>query len=66
MPVTGTQVPILSQFLFAVWGTRNMDAQAPPPPPENDRSSSNNNVKNDEQTPKPLPKGVVIGKDGKP
>jgi hypothetical protein len=66
MPVTGTQLPILSQFFHTVQHrTRTGNMQAPPPP-ENDRHAGETTTSTNDSTTKPLPKGVVLGKDGKP
>lgn len=65
MPVTKTEVPILSQFIHAVHTSDKMQAQ-PQPPPENDRKTDASGANVDDLTPKKLPKGIVLGKDGKP
>jgi len=61
MPVTATWVPILSQFLCVVEKTTGM-----PVPPTAPEEPSQLVVRSDELTPKKPPKGVVLGKDGKP
>ncbi|KAF2152466.1 hypothetical protein K461DRAFT_278696 [Myriangium duriaei CBS 260.36] len=55
MPVTETPYPILSHFLCSVQSNTGMPANPvdPPLPPADDDK-------------KPLPKGVVLGPDGKP
>lgn len=58
MPLTWTEVPILSQFLFSVKRTTGEPIMPEPLPeqaPQTEKAQS-----------KPLPKGVVLGKDGKP
>lgn len=71
MPLTFTEYPILARFLCAVGTTTGMPAQ----PLDASRSAaqgSNNDDDNDATTqahvdaPKKLPKGVVLGPDGKP
>lgn len=63
MPVTETPYPILSQFVCVVTNITG----APPQPleamPEEARAEK---TKEDDVAPKALPKGVVLGKDGKP
>ena len=69
MPVTWTEVPILSQFFSSVAfsdsypssssesnvdGGKMAEPRAQQPPNEKEKESQ------------PLPKGVVLGKDGKP
>jgi len=61
MPVTKIETPVLSQFFYTVSSSKDMDP--PPPPPENDRQSGEATPN---QSAQKLPKGVVIGKDGKP
>lgn len=69
MPVTGIELPILSQFLCAVESNTGMPAQpldaekagAPAP-----AANSQTTHADDDAAPKKLPKGVVLGKDGKP
>lgn len=62
MPVTKIEAPVLSQFFHSVSSSKEM---APPPPPENDRHSEDG-VATASQPAQKFPKGVVIGKDGKP
>ena len=79
MPVTSTEVPILSQFLCIVTSNRSdpkdaikdaaMSASHEPvsTPPAGDESRDERpEVKLARDAPKKLPKGVVLGKDGKP
>jgi len=73
MPVTGIELPILSQFLCAVESNTGMPAQpldaekagAPAPAPAPAATSQTMHADHDE-APKKLPRGVVLGKDGKP
>jgi len=58
MPITETQYPVLSHFLCSVEKNTGM-----PPLPLG--STSQTSTDND-STPKQLPKGVVLGPDGKP
>lgn len=66
MPVTSLEVPILSQFLCVVESRTGMPAQ----PLDTSLSRGSNNSNDDTQAgadaPKKLPKGVVLGPDGKP
>lgn len=59
MPITQIPYPILSQFGCAVTKTTGM-------PPQPLDASPEQKAKEDEQSPKQLPKGVVLGPDGKP
>ncbi len=62
MPVTGTAYPILSLFLCAVHQHTGMPAQ-----PLDAVASSKAGVDSEPSEPtKRFPKGVVLGKDGKP
>jgi mitochondrial FAD-linked sulfhydryl oxidase len=61
MPVTGVEYPILARFLCAVEKSTNMPAQ-----PLLAREQDANSDHADAATPKQLPKGVVLGPDGKP
>ena len=62
MPVTESWYPVLSHFLCSVEKNTGMPPQpldaAPPSRPSTDS--------NDDTKPKALPKGVVLGPDGKP
>lgn len=61
MPVTHLDVPILSQFTYAVkYHTGS------PPMPQNTTTAPQQEVRKDDKTPKQLPRGVVLGTDGKP
>lgn len=62
MPVTWTEQPILSQFLVATRQKQGM------PLGSDDASASTDatTLGGDDGKPKPLPKGVVLDKDGKP
>ncbi|KAF9630860.1 hypothetical protein BFW01_g1422 [Lasiodiplodia theobromae] len=63
MPVTSLEVPILSQFLCVVESRTGMPAQ----PLDTSLSRASNTSNDDTQdAPKKLPKGVVLGPDGKP
>lgn len=64
MPVSWTEIPILSQFVVASRQGKGMSA-------EQDEQSGNSisiprEANNDSSTQKPLPKGVVLDKNGKP
>ena len=59
MPVTETQYPVLSHFLCSVEKNTGM----PPLPID---SASQKSTDDDATKPKQLPKGVVLGPDGKP
>jgi len=60
MPVSQTAFPVLLQFFCAVAHTTGM----PPQPLDAEKgASSDGNV---DITPKKLPKGIVLGPDGKP
>lgn len=60
MPVTSIWYPILSQFLCAVEKSTGMPAQ----PLDADKPGREDHVTDSQ--PKKLPKGVVLGPDGKP
>lgn len=63
MPVTKTEWPILVQFLCTVQNTTGMpllDSDAEQKQQQQQPVNTTNN------TPKRLPKGVVLGPDGKP
>lgn len=64
MPVTGTPYPILGYFVRAVIQTTG----APPQPLDTMPEQVEQGEKRQEEntTPKRLPKGVVLGPDGKP
>lgn len=59
MPTTSTDFPILLQFMCAVESLtgKTMQPEVPPKPTAAGEQST---------TSKPLPKGVVLGPDGKP
>ena len=59
MPITELFYPVLSRFLCAVEMTTGLPAQPLDAPPE-----QRQRVEEDEK--KVLPKGVVLGPDGKP
>jgi hypothetical protein len=59
MPITELYFPVLSRFLCAVEMTTGLPAQPLDAPPE-----QRQRVEEDEK--KVLPKGVVLGPDGKP
>ena len=61
MPITEIQLPILSRFLCAVQMTTGMPAQ-----PLDAQSEQQQQNGGEEQQQKALPKGVVLGPDGKP
>lgn len=61
MPVTQIPYPILSQFGCAVTKTTGM-----PPQPLDATPEQKAQVGEEDKTPKQLPKGVVLGPDGKP
>lgn len=64
MPITETPYPILSHFVRAV-----VNVTGKPPQPLEAMSGEETQVekpKEENATPKNLPKGVVLGKDGKP
>jgi FAD-linked sulfhydryl oxidase len=61
MPVTEIPYPILSQFGCAVTKTTGM-----PPQPLDATPEQRAQVDEEDRTPKQLPKGVVLGPDGKP
>ncbi|KAL1639332.1 Flavin-linked sulfhydryl oxidase of the mitochondrial IMS [Diplodia intermedia] len=68
MPMSYLEVPILSQFLCVVESTTGMPAQ-PLDAPSAQGSNNNNDAANTiagADGPKKLPKGVVLGPDGKP
>lgn len=72
MPMSYLEVPILSQFLCVVESRTGMPAQ-PLAAPSPQGSSNSDNDAADTQAhvagadgPKKLPKGVVLGPDGKP
>ena len=60
MPITEVQVPILSQFLCSVEKNTGMPPQPLDATPEQRARAEENGDS------KPLPKGVVLGPDGKP
>lgn len=60
MPMTCIEYPILARFLCAVEKSTGMPAQ-PLASPEQDARSEHADT-----APKKLPKGVVLGPDGKP
>lgn len=60
MPITEIQLPILSRFLCAVQMTTGMPAQPLDAAGEQQQRDSG------EEQKKALPKGVVLGPDGKP
>ncbi|KAK3080939.1 hypothetical protein LTS18_011741 [Coniosporium uncinatum] len=60
MPVSQTAFPILLQFFCAVAQTTGM----PPQPLDEEKGASNDGGV--DTTPKKLPKGIVLGADGKP
>lgn len=64
MPITETPYPILSQFVCTVTKTTGM----PPQPLDTSAEKAPQTEKkgDDDSTPKQLPKGVVLGPDGKP
>lgn len=61
MPITEIPYPILSQFGCAVTKTTGM-----PPQPLDATPEQKAQVDEEDRTPKQLPKGVVLGPDGKP
>jgi len=61
MPITQIPYPILSQFGCAVTKTTGM-----PPQPLDATPAQKAQVDEEDRTPKQLPKGVVLGPDGKP
>lgn len=63
MPVTSTDWPILSSFLCAVSKSTGMPLQASV---KDESEPASQAVDVTDRTPKKLPKGVVLGKDGKP
>lgn len=64
MPVTETPFPILSHFICAVVNVTGMPPQPLDATPE--QASRVEKIGDDDSRPKQLPKGVVLGKDGKP
>ena len=60
MPLTSLDYPILSQFLCVVEKRTGMPAV---PTPQEAHSAQQEQK---DETPKKLPKGVVLGPDGKP
>ena len=64
MPITETPYPVLSQFVCAVTKVTG----APPQPLDTmpEQIDQTEKVREEDTTPKKLPKGVVLGKDGKP
>ncbi|KAB8345839.1 hypothetical protein FH972_022894 [Carpinus fangiana] len=65
MPVSATELPILIQF-FCVVEKRTGMSVAPPVSGSDSSSTKPSNADGQDLTPKALPKGVVLGKDGKP
>jgi FAD-linked sulfhydryl oxidase len=61
MPMTSVEVPILSQFFWSVERNTGMPPQPLAATPEQRAKAEERDV--DKQ---PLPKGVVLGPDGKP
>lgn len=61
MPITQIPYPILSQFGCAVTKTTGMPPQPLDATPEQKAQGDQ-----EDRTPKQLPKGVVLGPDGKP
>jgi len=59
MPVTENPYPVLSHFLCSVEKNTGM-------PPQPLDSASQKTINDDDSKPKQLPKGVVLGPDGKP
>ena len=59
MPLTLNDIPILSQFIFSVKRTTGEAVM-----PEAVQNHAGHKAEGAKQ--KPLPKGVVLGKDGKP
>lgn len=57
MPVTGLDFPILQHFFCIVESRTGIPVQPLDAMPESQQA---------ETTPKPLPKGIVLGPDGKP
>jgi len=66
MPLTSLWVPVLSQFLCVVEKTTGMPIPPTAPADVSSNTSNQHAVKSDDLTPKKLPKGVVLGPDGKP
>jgi FAD-linked sulfhydryl oxidase len=63
MPLTQIDWPILQHFFCAVEGTTGMPPQ---PLDASVQQAANAQKKQEETRPKQLPKGVVLGPDGKP
>ena len=64
MPLTESPYPILSHFLCAVENVTGMPPQPLDATPE--QAAEAGQPKDENTRPKQLPKGVVLGKDGKP
>jgi hypothetical protein len=66
MPTTEIELPILSHFLCAVEGTTGMPPQPLDATVEQIVAAKQKDAEIDGQQQRPLPKGVVLGPDGKP
>lgn len=63
MPVSNTEAPVLAHFLCVV---SSRLSQGMPMQANQQKDGASRGVDSAEITPKQLPKGVVLGKDGKP
>lgn len=66
MPVSKTELPILAQFFSVVQSSTGMPAAVADAPSSNEGTQLQTVANTQDQTPKRLPKGVVLDKDGKP
>lgn len=62
MPLTWTDLPILSQFLWSV----KDNTGSPVMPQDGQATQPKHKEQVENPRPQDLPKGVVLGKDGKP
>ena len=66
MPLTQIEFPILQSFFCVVEGTTGMPPQPLDATPEQVARQQQGEKQDEDSKPKQLPKGVVLGPDGKP
>lgn len=66
MPLTQIDFPILQSFFCVVEGTTGMPPQPLDATPEQVARQQQREQQDEDTKPKQLPKGVVLGPDGKP